>query len=466
MVWANLALKLRRMTAKLTFLGAAGSVTGSKYLLENDNRRILIDCGLFQGFKQLRLRNWAPFPVPPSSIDEVLLTHAHLDHSGYLPLFVREGFRGPVRSTDATRELCEIILRDSGRLQEKDAEFANRHGFSKHNPALPLYTEADAVAALARFQPVPFHQTIAVSGGWSAQFRYAGHILGASTIELTNGPLKILFSGDLGRSNDICMFEPEAVQAADYLLLESTYGNRKHDSIDPAEALAQAIFSTYEGGGTVVIPAFAVGRTQALLFYFYRLKRDKRIPDIPIYLDSPMAIDATEIFERHQQDHSISPDELRAALSMPHYVRTTEDSKKLNTTAGPKIIISASGMATGGRVLHHLELYAPDPRNLILFVGYQAAGTRGAAMMAGANTIKLHGRYIPLRAKVENLGMLSGHADADEIIAWLRNFRAAPKMTFLTHGEPEAADVLRRRIAEELGWPCTVPDYRDQVELP
>ena len=451
--------------SKLTFLGAVGTVTGSKYLLQADGVRILIDCGLFQGFKQLRLRNWAPFPVPPSSIDQVLLTHAHLDHSGYLPLLVRNGFRGPVLCTDATRALCGLLLTDSGHLQERDAEFANRHGFSKHKPALPLYTEADAETALKRCRSVPFHKPVTIARGLEARFRYAGHILGAAMIELSAGSQKILFSGDLGRPNDIGLFAPEPVEAADYLIVESTYGDRKHDARDPEDALAEAIKRTAARGGTVLIPAFAVGRTQSLLFHLHRLKNANRIPDLPIYLDSPMAMDATDIFAANARDHRLTAAEVRAAFAVAHYVRTIDESKQLDSSKMPKVIISASGMATGGRVLHHLEAYASDPRNLILFAGFQAGGTRGAAMTQGADTIKIHGRYIPVRATVENLHMLSAHADADEILAWLRQFRSPPKMTFITHGEPAAADTLRRRISEELGWACSVPEYRDEAEL-
>ena len=453
------------MTVKLKFLGGVGTVTGSKYLVETDDTRILIDCGLFQGFKQLRLRNWAPLPVPPSSIAEVLLTHAHLDHSGYLPLLVKNGFRGPIRCTDATRALCGLLLPDSGHLQERDAEFANRHGFSKHKPALPLYTQEDAEAALKRFRPVPFRKTISVSGGMTARFLRAGHILGAAMIELTYAGGRILFSGDLGRRDTICFTGPEAVDSEDYLVVESTYGNRTHDGRDAEDALAEAIGRTAAGGGTVLMPAFAVGRTQVLLLHLHRLKLARRIPDLPIYLDSPMAMDATDIFDEHPQDHRLTPAEVRAAFSVARYVRTIEESKQLDAVHVPKVIISASGMATGGRVLHHLEAYASDPRNLILFTGFQAGGTRGASMTEGAQEIKIHGRYIPVRAKVENLHMLSAHADAGEILAWLRQFKKPPRMTFITHGEPAAADALRHRIAEELGWTCSVPDYRDEAEL-
>ncbi len=450
---------------KLTFLGGVGTVTGSKYLLESDGMRLLVDCGLFQGFKQLRLRNWAPFPVPPQDIAAVLLTHAHLDHSGYLPLLVKNGFRGPIHCTEATRDLCGLLLPDSGHLQERDAEFANRHGYSKHKPALPLYTEEDARTALKRLRVVPFRKALSVPGGLSARFLYAGHILGAAMVELTHGSTKIVFSGDLGRPNDVSLFPPDAVETADYLVVESTYGNRTHEARSAEDALAEAIGRTAAHGGTVVIPAFAVGRTQTLLLYLHTLRQQRRIPDLPIYLDSPMATDATGIYEAHRDDHRLAPADLRAAFQVANYVQSVEQSKELDRMRMPKVIISASGMATGGRVLHHLEAYASDPRNLILFSGFQAGGTRGAAMVAGADSIKMYGRYIQVRARVENLHMLSAHADANEIMAWLRNFKTPPKMTFVTHGEPAASDALRRRIAEELKWECTVPDYRDEAVL-
>jgi metallo-beta-lactamase family protein len=453
------------MQVKLTFLGGAGTVTGSKYLLDAGARQILIDCGLFQGFKQLRLRNWAPLAMRPSQIDQVLLTHAHLDHSGYIPLLVRNGFLGHILCTDATLDLCRLLLPDSGYLQERDAEFANRRGYSKHQPALPLYTQADAESSLQRFRTAPFRKHLTIGGGLTARLLYAGHILGAAMIELTHGDTKILFSGDLGRPQDGSLFDPDIVERCDYLVVESTYGDRVHEAGDPEDALAAAIDGTASRGGTILIPAFAVGRTQSLLFHLYRLKTARRIPDLPVFVDSPMAIDATEIFAAHTKDHRMNAAEIREIFSVARYVRTIDESKALANVKGPKIIISASGMATGGRVLHHLEKYASDPGNLILFAGFQAGGTRGAAMTAGADSIKMHGRYIPVRAKVQNLQMLSAHADSNEIMAWLGHFRAPPKMTFITHGEPAAADALRHRIAEELGWACTVPDYRDEAEL-
>jgi metallo-beta-lactamase family protein len=451
---------------KLIFLGAVGTVTGSKYLIESAGKRILIDCGLFQGFKQLRLRNWGPLPVVPRSIDEVLLTHAHLDHSGYLPLLVKDGFAGNILCTESTRELCGILLPDSGHLQERDAEFANRRGFSKHKPALPLYTQADAEAALERFRPVAFKKGISIPGGLTARFLYAGHILGAAMIEMSHEKGKILFSGDLGRPNSLSLYDPATVTEADYLVLESTYGNRKHDTRDPGDALAEIIGRTAGRGGTVLIPAFAVGRTQELLIHISRLKEQRRIPDLPVFIDSPMAIDAGDVYSRRAEDHRMDIVQVCKALAVARTVRTPEESKALDhANHMPKVILSASGMATGGRVLHHLETYAPDPRSTILFVGFQAGGTRGAAMVDGAESIKIHGAYVPVRAAVEILHSLSAHADADEILAWLRHFKKPPRTTFITHGEPEASDALRRRIGEELGWECAVPEFRDEVVL-
>jgi len=453
------------MSPKLSFLGGVGTVTGSKYLLEADGARVLVDCGLFQGFKQLRLRNWAPFPVDPKRIDAVVLTHAHLDHSGYLPLLVKKGYSGPVVCTEATRDLCAILLPDSGYLQEKDAEYANRHNFSKHRPALPLYTKADADACMKQFAPVAFTEEAMIAGGLSARFLPAGHILGAAIVEVRCARRTIVFSGDLGRPNSATMVDPTPVSHADYLIVESTYGDRRHEARDAEEMLAEVISRTAARGGTVLIPAFAVGRAQLLLVHLQRLKATRRIPDLPVFLDSPMAIDASEVFCKHPQEHRLTAGQCREACSVARYVREPEESKSLDSDTMPKIIVSASGMATGGRVLHHLKHFAPDRRNTILFTGFQAGGTRGAAMTAGAESVKIHGGYVPIRAEVANLQMLSAHADADEIMSWLRGLAMPPRMTFVTHGEPAAADALRHRIAEELGWPCMVPDYRDEAGL-
>jgi metallo-beta-lactamase family protein len=450
----------------LSFLGGAGTVTGSKYLVENADHRILIDCGLFQGFKALRLKNWAPFPVDPASIEALVLTHAHIDHSGHLPLLVKQGFGGPIYCSDATAALCGILLPDSGYLQEKDAEFANRHGFSKHKPALPLYTQEDAERSLGQFRAVAFDQDQTLPSGGAIRLRRAGHILGAASVQLDWDGTRIVFSGDIGRYDDATMVDPVSVTDADYLLVESTYGDRLHDGRDPEEALAEIISRTTGRGGTVVIPAFAVGRAQTLMFHLHRLKAKKRLPNVPVYLDSPMAVDASGIFCKHFADHRLTEQECKGACGVAKYVQTVEESKALTTNPVPKVIISASGMATGGRVLHHLKHYAPDTRNTILFAGFQAGGTRGAAMMAGTPTIKIHGEYIPVRAEVDNLEMLSGHADANELMRWLGGFKRAPRMTFITHGEPTASDALRHRIEEELGWTCVVPDHGQRVDLP
>ncbi|MCK7611801.1 MBL fold metallo-hydrolase RNA specificity domain-containing protein [Roseibium sediminicola] len=453
------------MSVKLTFLGGVGTVTGSKYLLEAEGLKILVDCGLFQGYKQLRLRNWGPLPVDPKSIDAVILTHAHLDHSGYVPLLVRNGFKGPVISTEATRDLCAILLPDSGFLQEKDADFANRHGFSKHHPALPLYTRKDAELSLERFRPVGFGAQKKLFDKVDVRFRGAGHILGASTVELDWNGRKIVFSGDLGRYGDGMMLDPEPVRHADYLLVESTYGNRLHEQEDPEDVLAKVITETAGRGGTIVIPAFAVGRAQLLLFHIQRLKDAGRIPDLPVFLDSPMAVSASEVYRGHLGEHRLTAEECNWSGNAARYVQDVEESKDLDRNRMPKVIVSASGMATGGRVLHHLKHYATDHRNTILFAGYQAGGTRGAALVAGATSVKIHGSQIPVRAQVGSLQMLSAHADADEIMRWLGNFQAPPKLTFVTHGEPDAADALRHRIESDLHWSCHVPDYREEIEL-
>lgn len=450
---------------RISFLGGVGTVTGSKYLVEADGYRLLVDCGLFQGLKQLRLRNWEPLPVTPGSIDTVALTHAHLDHSGYLPLFIRNGFKGPVFCTAATRDLCGILLPDAGHLEERDAESANRHGYSKHHPALPLFTEADARAALPRLEPLGWDVRQDLGNEMSLTFRYAGHILGAAMAMVSHGGRTILFSGDLGRFDDPIMRAPAPIGDTDYLVVESTYGDRKHDGRAPEDALADIIVRTAKRGGTVVVPAFAVGRAQSLLYYLHKLKTARRIPDLPVFLDSPMAIDAGTIFHQHLRDHRLSESECHAVCGVARNTRSVAESKAIDQNHLPSVVISASGMATGGRVLHHLKVFAPDVRNSIVFAGFQAAGTRGAAMLAGAKQIKIHGGYVPVNAEVLNLSMLSAHADADGIMRWLRTATSPPRMTFVTHGEPTAADALRHRIEEELHWNVRVPDYRDTADI-
>jgi len=453
------------MSLTLSFLGAAGTVTGSKYLVEAGSGRILVDCGLFQGFKSLRLKNWERFPVEPRSIETVVLTHAHIDHSGALPLLVKQGFRGRIICSQATADLCAILLPDAGYLQEKDAEFANRHGFSKHKPALPLYTALDARKTLEHLLPISFELRHNLPHGATARLRSTGHILGAASVEIDWAGLSLVFSGDLGRYGDPIMADPVAVDRANYLVVESTYGNRRHDKRDPADALAEIVERTIGRGGTVIIPAFAVGRAQTLMFHLHQLKSSGRLANVPIFLDSPMAVDASDVFCANIRDHRLPEAECRRACAVAHYVRDVEESKALTANPMPKVIISASGMATGGRVLHHLKRYAPDARNTVLFAGFQAGGTRGAAMVSGADSVKIHGEYVPVRAEVRNLDMLSAHADADEIMRWLRGFKAPPRKTFITHGEPVAADALRHRIEEELGWPCRVPDHGEEARL-
>lgn len=453
------------MTMSLTSLGAAGTVTGSKHLIEANGRRVLIDCGLFQGLKVLRERNWAPFPIDPKSIDAIVLTHAHLDHSGYLPKLVRDGFTGPVFCSAATADLCEILLKDSAHIAEKDAEYANRKGFSKHKPALPLYTMRDAERALKQLRPIGFEGEASLPGGATVKLRRAGHILGAATAQLRWGDRTIVFSGDLGRYDDVFMPDPAPVAEADYVVVESTYGNRTHPKTDPMEALGAVIERTVRRGGTVVIPAFAVGRTQVLLYHLWMLKQADRINSVPIFLDSPMAINATELLCRHLDDHRFAPDACEQSCGVATYVRDVEASKAITANAMPKVVIAGSGMATGGRVLHHIKAFAPEAKNTLLFAGYQAVGTRGARLLAGESEIKMFGQWIPIRAEVANLPELSAHADAAEIVRWLGGFKSPPRRTFIVHGEPEASEALRVKIGRELDWDAAVADDARRYEL-
>jgi len=452
---------------KIQFLGAAGTVTGSKYLVAAGGDRILVDCGLFQGLKQLRLHNWAPLPFDAASLSAVVLTHAHLDHNGYIPLLVKNGFRGHIHCTPATFELCKLLLPDSGRLQEEDAEYANRHGFSKHHPAVALYTEDDAMRSLPLFRTVGFDRPIPLGGKLAAEFAPAGHILGAAMARIDDGRTRVTFSGDLGRPDDPIMVAPRDLGDADFVVVESTYGDRVHAKIDPCDELQPIISRTIARGGAVIVPSFAVGRAQALMYCIHRLKRLGRIPrDLPIFLNSPMAQDVTGLYERFSREQRLDRTECQAIFfGGAKYVNTVEESKALNTRRGPMIVIAASGMATGGRVVHHLKAFAPDPRNTILFSGYQAAGTRGAAMLAGAQTIRIHGQDIPVRADVAALSSLSAHADCDETLAWLRTSKHMPRRTFITHGEPVAADALRQRIERDLHWPTKVPERGECVDL-
>lgn len=449
----------------LTSLGGAGTVTGSKHLLEFDGRKLLVDCGLFQGLKKLRERNWEPFPVDVEMIDAVVLTHAHLDHSGYLPKLVKEGFRKKIFATAGTKDLSELILLDSGHIQEKDAEYANRRGFSKHQPALPLYGVRDAERTIQHFSPVEVGGKTSIPGGAELILRRAGHILGAATAEIEWGGKTIVFSGDLGRYGDAVMVDPEPVTEADYIVIESTYGDRKHDTRDPTEALGDIIERTTQRGGTVIIPTFAVGRAQSLLYHIWKLKQAGRLGLTPIYLDSPMAINATELLHEHHRDHRLTAEECRATCDVATYVRDVEASKAITASPVPKVILSASGMATGGRVLHHIRAFGSDRRNTILFSGFQAVGTRGRAMVEGAKEVKIHGQWVPIHAEVVDLSTLSAHADADEIIRWLSGFARPPRKTFIVHGEPHASEALRVRIADQLGWNCVIPQMMERHDL-
>ncbi len=448
---------------EISFLGGTGTVTGSKYLFDDGDAVTLIDCGLFQGFKQLRLRNWQPLPIDPQRISSVVLTHAHIDHSGYLPLLVRNGFGGRIYCSKATKELCQILLPDSAHLQEEEARYANKRGFSKHKPALPLYTVEDANRALENFHAIDFDEPARLSPTSSAHLLPAGHILGAAMVMIESRGKRILFSGDLGGPNDPIMRPPTRVESADVLVLESTYGNRRHSAANPEVELASRLGPALSRSGVVVIPAFAVGRVQTLLYLIARLKGRGLIPDVPIYLNSPMAVDATRIYHTYRSEHRLSAEECTAACQVAQFVNSPEASKELNQKQGPMIIISASGMATGGRVVHHLKAFAPDPNNMILFSGFQAAGTRGAAIVNGAESVKIHGEYVPVRAEVANLESLSGHADYAEILDWLKAFARAPEMICITHGEPAAADGMRLHIQESLGWQSRVPDYLERM---
>jgi metallo-beta-lactamase family protein len=450
---------------KLQFLGATQTVTGSKYLLTVENKRILVDCGLFQGLKELRLRNWEPFPLAPSSIDAVIMTHAHIDHSGYIPLLVRDGFKGKIYCTEGTRDLCEILLPDCGFLQEEETRRANKYGYTKHKPALPLYTMEDAKKSLNQFVPCDFSKKNKIFDNFNFSFHGAGHILGASTVLFEQSGKTILFSGDLGRYSDSVMYDPESIDRADYLVVESTYGDRLHEKIDPKDQLGQIINQTVKRGGTIVIPAFAVGRTQNILYYIYQLKKAREISDIPVYLDSPLATTATDIFLRHPEDHHLTKEECVGLGKVAECAETVEQSKLIDAIEKPKIIISASGMATGGRVLHHLRAFAPDSRNTILFAGYQAAGTRGDTMIKGISEVKMLGEIVKINAEVIVLSNISAHADYEETLRWLSKLKKAPKKTFITHGEIHAAKALKEKIEEQFHWNCDVPKYLQEEIL-
>jgi metallo-beta-lactamase family protein len=456
--------------ASLTFLGAAGTVTGSKHLIDFGAHRVLVDCGLFQGLKELRARNWAPFPVDATRIDAVVLTHAHLDHCGCLPRLVAQGFRGRIFCTPGTRELCTIVLPDSAHLQEEEARHANKHGYSRHLPSLPLYTHADASRALAQLQAVGYERPVPVIPGVEMDFVNAGHLLGSAFARFLVGGRTLLFGGDLGRYNRPILPDPLPVDHADVLLVESTYGDRVHDPDDNGERLAAIVTRNASRGGKLIIPSFAIGRVEEVIYWLRRLEDEKRIPSLPVYIDSPMAAAALQFYKQRSGELHPGPDPQMRDLcefctARLTVVETSEQSKALTASSDPAIVIAASGMATGGRVLHHLVAALPDARNTVLFVGYQAAGTRGRSLCDGIHEVKMLGRVVPVMANIEHVDSMSAHADSAEIMRWLSSFSKPPSMTYVVHGEPSAARALAARIESERRWPVHIAQHLEQVDL-
>ena len=451
---------------QIQFLGATQNVTGSKTLLTWQNKKILVDCGLYQGLKELRLRNWEDPVFNPQELHAVVLTHAHIDHSGYIPLLIKKGFRGKIYCTPGTLALCQVLLPDAGYLQEEEARYANQRKFSKHNPAEALFTLEDALASLEQFETVALHKEFNLCEGLSFQFKSAGHIIGAASAHFHFAEKTLVFSGDVGRFQDVVMNPPEAVTVADYLVMESTYGNRKHPDEDPSLQLQLVAERTLKRGGVLVIPAFAVGRAQAILHLLVTLRDENKIPNVPIYLNSPMSQKATAIFCDHLGEHKLTAAQCKHLCDQVISIKSPEESYALNEKTNPMIIVSASGMATGGRVVHHIRAFGPDAKNTILFVGFQAAGTRGEALLHGADELKMHGEYYKIRAEVARIDGLSAHADAAELVRWAKEIQIAPKKVFLLHGEPSAQDALRLRLSDQLGWKAIeIPKYKDTFQL-
>ncbi|HBS47651.1 TPA: MBL fold metallo-hydrolase [Candidatus Dependentiae bacterium] len=449
---------------KITFLGAVENVTGSKYLIEDADTKILVDCGLFQGGKELRTHNWDKFPIDASSIDAVVLTHSHIDHTGYIPLLVKNGFTGKIYCSKATFALSSILLIDSGALQEEDAKSANKYGYSSHAPALPLYTRNDAENSLKFFQIIDYDKILNIKS-LKITLIQSGHILGSSFVTISDGKQKLTFSGDLGRPNDLIMKAPPHLKETDFLVLESTYGNKLHEQNDPIEAIGEVVNKTVAKGGVLIIPAFAVGRTQAILYCLYQLKQKKAIPDIPIYLDSPMAISVTDLLCKFKDELKLSTNLCMDICGIATYTRKVEESKQIDSVKGSAIIIAASGMASGGRVLHHFRHFISDSKNTILFTGYQGEGTGGRTLVDGTKEIKIHGKMYPVNAEIKAIESLSAHADYNEILQWLAYFENAPKKVFITHGEIEAAESLKKKIEERFGWFVVIPKYLESFEL-
>ena len=454
----------------LTFLGAAGTVTGSKHLLDTGTHRVLVDCGLFQGLKELRERNWQPLPIQPGNIDAVILTHAHLDHCGYLPRLVVDGFKGRVFCTAGTRDLCSLVLPDSAHIQEEDARDANRHGYTKHHPALPLYTANDAAQALSQLQPVGYNRPMPVVPGVDVEFINAGHLLGSAYARVTFGDKTILFGGDLGRFGRPVLPDPVPIDRADVLLVESTYGDRLHEPDDEGNRLAAIVNAAAQRGGKLIVPAFAIGRVEEVVYWLKRLEDEKRVPELPVYIDSPMAAQAMRFYQ--QRADELDPEMQTRERGVCVFcttrmttVSSVQQSIDLVASHQPCIVIASSGMATGGRVLYHLAAALPHPRNTVMFVGYQAAGTRGRSLVEGAQAVRIKGRDIPVAATIEHIDSMSAHADAGEIMRWLSGFVAPPAKTYLVHGEPPALDALRDRITREKDWPVHVAGYREREEI-
>ena len=448
------------MSVTITFLGGTGTVTGSKYLVQHADQKLLVDCGLFQGYKQLRLRNWNPLHVAPKEINAVVLTHAHLDHSGYIPLIYAQGYRGKVHASAATCDLCNILLPDSGHIQEEDAEFLNRHGYSKHEPALPLYDKHQAIQSLGLLKPESMGKPFSPIAGWKVTLSSAGHILGASSVLVEVAGRRILFSGDLGRPDDLLMPPPDQPPLADTVLIESTYGNREHPEDNVIAELGNALKKVSARGGVAVIPVFAVGRAQAILYAISLLKERGDIPHgLPVFLDSPMAVHTTELYKKHPHAHRLNAQGIRDLENVATMIESTDQSKKLASRHGPMVILAASGMATGGRVLHHLAHYLPNHRNMVVLTGYQAPGTRGATLANGSGVVRIHSKDIQINAEVVQLQSSSAHADAVQLVDWLRSMKEAPSQVYVVHGEPEASDALRQRIHQSLGWRALVPEH-------
>jgi metallo-beta-lactamase family protein len=454
----------------LTFFGAAGTVTGSKHLLDTGSHRVLIDCGLFQGLKELRERNWQPLPMAARSIDAVVLTHAHLDHCGYLPRLVAEGFRGRVFCTPGTRDLCSLVLPDSAHIQEEDARDANRHGYSKHHPALPLYTANDAVKALGLLQPVGYNRPVPVASGVDVEFINAGHLLGSSYARVTFGGKTVLFGGDLGRFGRPVLPDPDPVDRADILLLESTYGNRLHEPDDQGHRLAAIVNAAVARGGKLIVPAFAIGRVEEVVYWLKRLEEEQRVPALPVFIDSPMAAQAMQFYRQRANELDAEMQKRERGVcefctARMTTVSSVQQSIDLVASRQPAIVIASSGMATGGRVLYHLAAGLPNPKNTVMFVGYQAAGTRGRALLDGAKAVRIKGHDIAVAATIEFIDSMSAHADAAEIMRWLSGFGTAPTMTYLVHGEPVALEALRTRVTREKQWPVHIAGYQEKVEI-